>query len=121
MANRFYIIQAKICVIHIGMFRKDGSASSFNHVPSLFVSIVYLVLIESFFQFLVNLNKNIPETAMILICFFSVRFETRLLHPGAETTDILTQYVSAIRALRVLDSSGVILENVCEPVKAYLR
>ncbi|CAB4014365.1 anaphase-promoting complex subunit 2-like, partial [Paramuricea clavata] len=48
-------------------------------------------------------------------------FESRLLHPGAETTDILTQYVSAIRALRVLDTSGVILENVCEPVKAYLR
>ena len=111
-----------MCYPYIGMFGKDGSASSFNHVPSLFVSIVYLVLIESFFQFLVNLNKNIPETAMILIWFFfSVRFETRLLHPGAETTDILTQYVSAIRALRVLDSSGVILENVCEPVKAYLR
>ena len=30
-------------------------------------------------------------------------------------------YIAAIRALRVLDPSGVLLEIVCEPVKRYLR
>lgn len=49
------------------------------------------------------------------------RFERRLLHPGANTSDILTQYVSAIRALHVLDPAGVILEHVCTPVRQYLR
>ena len=40
---------------------------------------------------------------------------------GVNTTDILTAYISAIRALRVLDTAGVILELVCEPVRRYLR
>ena len=47
--------------------------------------------------------------------------EQRLLHPGVNTSDILTAYVSAIKALMSLDSSGVMMENVCEPLKKYLR
>ncbi|XP_077483974.1 anaphase promoting complex subunit morula isoform X2 [Amblyomma americanum] len=47
--------------------------------------------------------------------------EKRLLHPGVETTQILTAYISAIKALRVLDSTGYILHLVCEPVCKYLR
>ena len=35
--------------------------------------------------------------------------------------DILTAYISAIRALRALDPAGVILELVCDPVRRYLR
>lgn len=55
------------------------------------------------------------------VALFFFRFERRLLHPGANTSDILTQYVSAIRALHVLDPAGVILEHVCTPVRQYLR
>ena len=47
--------------------------------------------------------------------------ETKLLHLGVNTTDILTAYIQGIRALRVLDPSGVLLEIVCEPVRKYLR
>jgi hypothetical protein len=47
--------------------------------------------------------------------------EQRLLHPGVNTSDILTAYVSAIKALMCLDSSGVMMENVCELLKKYLR
>jgi len=47
--------------------------------------------------------------------------EARLLHPGVDTHGILTAYVSAIRALRVLDPSGVLLDAVCDPVRKYLR
>lgn len=56
-----------------------------------------------------------------LIVSLRTAFEQRLLHPGANTSDILTQYVSAIRALHVLDPTGVILEHVCAPVRQYLR
>nr|XP_058951089.1 anaphase-promoting complex subunit 2-like isoform X1 [Pocillopora verrucosa] len=56
-----------------------------------------------------------------LISSLRSAFERRLLHPGANTSDILTQCVSAIRALHVLDPSGVILEHVCLPVRQYLR
>lgn len=47
--------------------------------------------------------------------------EQRLLHPGVNTSDILTAYVSAIKALMSLDPSGVMMENVCQPLKRYLR
>ena len=47
--------------------------------------------------------------------------EVKLLRVGVNTADILTAYIAAIRALRVLDPSGVLLELVCEPVSRYLR
>lgn len=40
---------------------------------------------------------------------------------GVNTCDIITLYISAIKALRVLDPSMVILEVACEPVRRYLR
>ncbi|XP_015795059.1 anaphase-promoting complex subunit 2-like [Tetranychus urticae] len=48
-------------------------------------------------------------------------FEARLLHPGVTTNDILTAYIQTIKALKVLDPSGVILEIVCDPIKKYLK
>jgi len=47
--------------------------------------------------------------------------DAKLLHPGVNTADILTAYIAAIRALRVLDSSGVVLELVTEDVRKYLK
>ncbi|ALC42647.1 mr [Drosophila busckii] len=47
--------------------------------------------------------------------------EARILHPGVNTMDILTGYVAAIKAIRHLDSTGVILEIVTAPIKDYLR
>ncbi|KAJ2158963.1 Anaphase-promoting complex subunit 2 [Coemansia sp. RSA 552] len=54
---------------------------------------------------------------------FSLRaaIEQRLLHPGATTGDILTQYISAIRCLRLLDPSSTVLEIVARPIRQYLR
>lgn len=40
---------------------------------------------------------------------------------GVNTCDIITLYISAIKALRVLDPSMVILEVACEPIRRYLR
>ena len=39
-------------------------------------------------------------------------FDTRLLIPAAETVTILGIYVRTIKCLRLLDSSGVLLESV---------
>ncbi|KAJ2493616.1 Anaphase-promoting complex subunit 2 [Coemansia sp. RSA 2050] len=47
--------------------------------------------------------------------------QQRLLHPGATTGDILTQYISAIRCLRLLDPSSTVLEIVARPIRSYLR
>ncbi|XP_022094921.1 anaphase-promoting complex subunit 2-like [Acanthaster planci] len=70
-----------------------------------------------------DLQKCLEKTDLRRHLVQSLRssFETRLLHPGVNTDDILTQYISSIRALRVLDPSGIILELVCQPVRKYLR
>ncbi|XP_072422395.1 anaphase-promoting complex subunit 2 isoform X2 [Chiloscyllium punctatum] len=56
-----------------------------------------------------------------LLSSLKAALETRLLHPGVNTADVITLYISAIKALRELDPSMVILEVVCEPVRKYLR
>lgn len=45
----------------------------------------------------------------------------RLLHPGAETKDIITQYVSTIRAVKIVDASGILLHAIATPIQAYLQ
>lgn len=42
----------------------------------------------------------------------------RLLQPGVKTSQIITLYILVIKSLRELDSSGVLLEGVSEPIKA---
>ncbi len=51
----------------------------------------------------------------------SHRNKKRLLHPGADTKDIITQYVSIIRCLRLVDPPGVLLYKVADPIRKYLR
>lgn len=43
------------------------------------------------------------------------------MHPGADTKDILAQYVSIIRCLRIVDPPGVLLFKVADPIRRYLR
>ncbi|XP_047135714.1 anaphase-promoting complex subunit 2 isoform X1 [Hydra vulgaris] len=72
----------------------------------------------------INDLKNciyITQTRQYLTESLKKAFENRLLHPAVNTDDILTQYVSTIRTLRELDPAGVILENVCAPLREYLR
>jgi len=45
----------------------------------------------------------------------------RLLHPGADTKLILTQYVATIKCLRLVDPPGVLLFKVADPIRRYLR
>jgi anaphase-promoting complex subunit 2 len=40
---------------------------------------------------------------------------------GANTSDILTQYISTIKALHELDPSGTTLDAISLPVQLYLR
>lgn len=70
-----------------------------------------------------DLKECLERTNLKLKVIHSLKssMEKRLLHPGVETTQILTAYISAIKALRVLDPTGYILQLVCEPVCKYLR
>lgn len=45
----------------------------------------------------------------------------RLIHPGAETTQIIQVYMNVIQVLREMDPSDILLANVTEPIRTYLR
>ncbi|CAM9596126.1 unnamed protein product, partial [Discosporangium mesarthrocarpum] len=45
----------------------------------------------------------------------------RLLHPGANTNQIIDVYIATIKVLRILDPKDVLLEEVAGPVRHYLR
>ena len=49
------------------------------------------------------------------------RNQKRLLHPGADTKLILSQYVATIKCLRIIDPPGVLLFKVADPIRRYLR
>lgn len=44
-----------------------------------------------------------------------------VISSGVHTSDIITVYISAIKALRHLDPSMVILQVACQPIRKYLR
>ena len=64
---------------------------------------------------------KIQMTRHSLLLLFLSSFQKRLLHPGASTADILSQYISTMKSLHVVDPSGAAAERVCQPVQAYLR
>lgn len=45
----------------------------------------------------------------------------RLLHPGAETAQIIEVYINTIKVLREMDPSGELLEVATMPVRDYLK
>jgi len=48
-------------------------------------------------------------------------FRKRLLHPGAQSGQILQVYMNTIKVMRVFDPSDCLLDTVAEDVRAYLR
>lgn len=42
-------------------------------------------------------------------------------HAGVATDSIVEAYISAMKVLRSIDSSGNLLEAIADPIKAYLR
>lgn len=62
-----------------------------------------------------------PQSRLYVIEKFGKSLQTRLLHPGASTVEILRIYVSIIRASRRLDPRGVLLGRVSARLRQYLR
>lgn len=70
-----------------------------------------------------DLRQTLQKTDLrsLLTSKLQKAMELRLLHIGVSTPDILTAYVAAIRSMRILDPSGMLLETVTQPVHQYLR
>lgn len=56
-----------------------------------------------------------------LVTNFTETVKRRLLHPGANTVDIISCYISMIRSFLIIDSKGVLLDKVCRPTRRYLK
>ncbi|KAH8272907.1 hypothetical protein KR018_008589 [Drosophila ironensis] len=121
---------------------KDGPQDSEvpASVQSFKVKLTYFMyetfaqsVISQFFSIIIDYPDSIPAIDDLKICMEKIdmrvylteslrsSLEARILHPGVNTMDILTGYVAAIKAIRHLDSTGVILEMVTAPIKDYLR
>jgi len=60
-----------------------------------------------------NTHKDVAERAKEI-------FSGRLLHLGAGTYDIVTQYINAIQAFNIIDPSGGLTRSVSPPIQQYL-
>lgn len=112
----------------------QNAISKFRQKLSYFMHHSYTILrIDQLFNIIIEYPDSLPAVEDIRIGLqmtdlrptlckrLQSALETRLLHPGVNTPDILTAYISTIRTLRYIDPSGVILETVTKPVKNYLR
>lgn len=91
------------------------------------------IMIGQLFSIVIEYPESLPVVQDLRDCLEKVNvhahlvqslrtaFETRLLHPGVKTEDIITAYISAIRVMKVLDSTGSLMNAVCEPIQQYLR
>lgn len=90
-------------------------------------------IIDQFFNIIIEFPDSTPAIDDLKSCMEKLdlrarlvdtlknSIETRLLHPGVDTSDIITGYVATIKAMRHLEKSGILLQTVTEPVKEYLR
>lgn len=62
-----------------------------------------------------------PAARYYLTHSFINILSSRLLHPGASTSQILQVYISIIRAFNLLDPRGVLLDRIARPIRRYLR
>lgn len=103
------------------------------HMHQFFCRIYVNMRIEELFSIIRDFPESTPAIEDLKFCLertnqrqqllasLKSAFETRLLHPGVHTSDIITVYISAIKALRELDPSMVILQVACQPIRKYLR
>ncbi|XRB12947.1 anaphase-promoting complex subunit 2 [Pseudoscourfieldia marina] len=89
---------------------------------------------DALFDMIVDYPDSLPALRDLAVCLqvhperlegvakgLRASIKRRLLHPGASTSDLLTQYASMAKSLGHVDSSGTVLAVAGAPVAAYLR
>ncbi|CAK0855371.1 unnamed protein product [Prorocentrum cordatum] len=72
---------------------------------------------------LTDLRRCLARTgrATLLVRSLREQLTRRLLIAGARTHDVIGVYVKTIRAMRLVDPRGLLLEAVSDPIRAYLK
>jgi len=68
-----------------------------------------------------DLKECLDKTDLNFVEGMVTRFSSRLLHPGARTSDIIESYINTIKSLRILDPTGVALQKIGGIIRRYLR
>mmetsp|Transcript_29838 Transcript_29838/g.69392 ORF Transcript_29838/g.69392 Transcript_29838/m.69392 type:complete len:997 (-) Transcript_29838:108-3098(-) len=72
---------------------------------------------------LVDLRRCLAQTrnSGLLVQVLRQQLSRRLLIAGAHTRDVIKVYIKTIKAMRLIDPRGLLLEAVSPPTRAYLR
>ena len=62
-----------------------------------------------------------PKTREMCVRQIRQQFAKRLLIPGANTKSVIAVYIKTIKAMRLVDPRGVLLEAISPPIKNYLK
>jgi anaphase-promoting complex subunit 2 len=97
--------------------------NSAQAVEELRVSILFFfsLILEAHPDFFCQVCLTRTEQRDLLVDSLKAQNAKRLLQPGADTKDVITQYVSTIKCLGILDTQGVLLSRVADPIRSYLR
>ncbi|OTF69528.1 anaphase-promoting complex subunit 2-like protein [Euroglyphus maynei] len=124
------------------LFLKNSSLALFDRIESLnlnnirsFLTNTYIFnRMKQLFDIIIDFPYSEPAICDLHECiqlepFYREIFthslknalEIRLLHAGVATSSIIEAYLTTIKALRLLDPQGIILQIVCFPIRNYLK
>ena len=104
-----------------------------GQLMSLLFELTLKLRISELFSMIVDYPNSLPALEDLRRCLdatgqygelvrsLRAAFAKRLMHPGATTADIVTIYISCIRAIKEIDPSNVLLSLVTVGLREYLR
>lgn len=125
---RYYMSQNNV------MNRLQIPSLSYSNIRDFIVNTFIYCRMSQLFDIIIDFPNSEPAVYDLHVCIISEPFyrkkfittlkssiEKRLLHPGVPTSDIIDAYITHIKALKVLDPQGIILQIVCDPIRNYLK
>lgn len=104
-----------------------------QHLTTPVYEVVQQQRVRNLFDLIIDYPESLPALEDLKACIkhtkkygmlihdFSRSVTTRLLHPGAATSDIIQHYLSTIKVLKFIEPSGYILDIISKPIQRYLR
>ncbi|KAJ7246180.1 ubiquitin-protein ligase [Mycena rebaudengoi] len=121
LTDRFEAIIASVGYEHIEEYVRETCAGKWDTpVSQIFDIIIDFPDSMGALQDLKECLQRVDQRASLVQALRKAN-RKRLLHPGADTKLILTQYVATIKCLRIVDPPGVLLFKVADPIRRYLR
>jgi anaphase-promoting complex subunit 2 len=115
------------------IFTKNELSNIKNSIEFYFYEVFTKIRINELFGIIVDFPESMNAIKELKECLIKTRlydelvlsleisFSKRLLIAGANTGDILSQYINTIKTLNILDPTGVSLMKIEKKIKNYLN